>query len=63
MYKMVGYFDKVKNVDNLGTRNSAYVKEYLYLVLVSCRLCKTCQRHTRLVIRTVLTAHRHLNKS
>ena len=29
MYKMIGCCDKVKNVDILDTRNSAYAKEYL----------------------------------
>ena len=55
IYKMIGYCDKLKYVDILDTRNSAYVKEYLYLMLVSCRLCKACQRHTSIVIRTMLT--------
>jgi thioredoxin-related protein len=55
MYKMIGYCDKAQNVDVLDTRNSAYVKEYLYLMLVSRSLCKACQRHTRIVIRTMLT--------
>jgi hypothetical protein len=55
VYKMIGYCDKVKNVGILDARNSAYVKEYLYLMLVSCRLCKACQRHTIIVIRAMLT--------